>query len=133
MQIRKILDKGKGLLSIEYAYSFLFGMLGSMFIITLFHCMSPSQQKIAVVNTTAIVKEFVKKQIEQNKSQDVLTNETKKFGVSLEQASKEVAEENHLILMPSEAIIAGSQDYTSEVKRRIKTLIRKNQVEKDDY
>lgn len=132
MQINKILDKGKKLLSIDYAYSFLFGMLGSMLIITLFYYMSPVPQKLAVVNATAIVKEFVKKEIEQNKSQDTLTNETKKFGASLEQASREIAEENNLILMPSEAIIAGSQDYTAAVKIRIKSLIQKNQVKKDD-
>lgn len=132
MQISNLLNKGKNLLSMEYAYSFLFGMLGSMVIITIFNYLTPKPQKIAVVNTTAIVKEFVKREIEQNKSQDILTNETKKFGVSLEQASKEVADENNLILMPSEAIIAGSEDYTTAVKKRIKILIQKNQVEKDD-
>src|SRR5437868_3450030 len=102
MQINKILSKENSLFSINHAYSFLFGMLGSMLIFTIFYLYAPKQQKIAVVNVTAIVKDFIKKESTQNKSQEDIAKETKQFGVTLEKTLKQFSNENNLLLMPSE-------------------------------
>lgn len=132
MQINKILSKGSSLFSINHAYSFLFGMLGSMLIFTIFYLYAPKQQKIAVVNATAIVKDFIKNESAHNKSQEDIAKETKQFGVTLEKTLKQFSSENNLILMPSEAVFAGGQDYTSIIRNKTKTIIKNYQVEKDD-
>lgn len=132
MQINKILSKGNSLFSINHAYSFLFGMLGSMLIFTMFYIYAPRPQKIAVVNVTAIVREFVQKETKLNKSQDDVTKETKQFGVTLEKTLKQFSKENNLLLMPSEAVFAGSQDYTFIIKNKIQSIIQKHQAENDD-
>lgn len=132
MQVNKILNKRNSLLSINNAYSFLFGMLGSMVIFSIFYYLSVPPPRIAVVNITAIVKDFVNKESKQNKQQDVLTKDVKQFGLYLEKTLKMVAKNNNVILMPSEAIIAGSQDYTFIIKKKIQSVSQKYQDEKDD-
>lgn len=132
MQINQIISKANNLFSINYVYSFLFGMLGSMFIFTIFYMTAPKPQKIAVVNVTAIVNEFIKNETKQNKSQEELTRETKQFGVTLEKVLKQFSKENNLLLMPSEAVFAGSQDYTLVIKRKIQFITQKHQDESND-
>lgn len=132
MQINKILSKCISLFSINHAYSFLSGMLGSMLIFTIFYLYAPKPQKIGVVNVTAIVKDFIKKESTQNKSQDDIAKETKKFGVTLEKTLKQFSSENNLVLMPSEAVFAGAQDYTSIIRSKTQSIVKSYQVEKDD-
>jgi len=131
MQI-KILSKVNSLFSINHAYSFLSGMLGSMLIFTIFYLYAPKPQKIGVVNVTTLVKNFIKKESTQNKSQDEIAKETKQFGVTLEKTLKQFSSENNLVLMPSEAVFAGGQDYTSIIKSKTQSIIKNYQVVKDD-
>ena len=131
MQINNIFSKCNNLFSINHAYSFLFGMLGSMVIFTIFYIYAPRHQNIAVVNVTAIVNDFIKNESKLNKSQEELTKETKQFGVTLEKTLKQFSKENNLLLMPSEAVFAGSQDYTSVIKNKIR-IIQKHQADKDE-
>lgn len=132
MQINQIVSKANNLFSINHVYSFLFGMLGSMFIFTIFYMTVPKPQKIAIVNVTAIVNEFIKNESKQNTSQEDLTSETKQFGVTLEKVLKQFSKENNLILMPSEAVFAGSQDYTFVIKKKVQSIIQKHQDESND-
>lgn len=131
MQI-KILSKVNSLFSINHAYSFLSGMLGSMLIFTIFYLYAPKPQKIGVVNVTAIVKDFIKNESTQNKSQDEIAKETKQFGVTLEKTLKQFSSENNLVLMPSEAVFAGGQDYTSIIRSKTQSIVKSYQVEKDE-
>ena len=128
MQISKILSKGNSLFSINHAYSFLFGMLGSMIIFTIFYLYAPKPQKIGFVNVTTIVKDFIKKESTQNKSQDDIAKK-QKFGVTLEKTLKQFSSENNLVLMPSEAVFAGIRLYIYyKNKQTIIKIIRR----KDD-
>lgn len=131
MQTNKILSKWCSLFSINHAYSFLSGMLGSMLIFTIFYLYEPKPQKIGVVNVTAIVKDFIKKESTQNKSQDEIEKETKQFGVTLEKTLKQFSNENNLLLMPSEAVFAGSHDYTSNIRNKTLIMIKDYQAKKD--
>lgn len=116
----------------NHACSFLFGMLGSMVIVSIFYYLSPQPKKIAVVNITAIVKDFVSSESKQNIPADNLRKAVKQFGMTLEQTLKVVAKENNVILMPSEAVMSGSQDYTSIIKKKIQLNNKQNQANKDD-
>lgn len=123
IQINQELKKNKTLFSIDYFYSLLFGMLGSMIIfLAAYHFYNKSPQ-IATVNITALVNDFIKTESKQNKPQDVLTKEVKQFGITLEKTLKEVARDQHLLLMPSEAVIAGSIDYTPLIKNKMKLSV----------
>lgn len=103
----------------HHLYSILFGMLGSMIILTVYVCVSPQPQKIGIVNITSIVNEFVRKESKEDKPQNVLTKEVKNFGIDLEKTLKRLSIENHVLLMPSEAVISGSQNYTDIVKNKM--------------
>ncbi|MEO8402136.1 MAG: TrbI F-type domain-containing protein [Gammaproteobacteria bacterium] len=103
----------------NHIYSILFGMLGSMIILTVFVCVSPKPQKIGIVNITSIVNEFVRKESKEDKPQNVLTKEVKNFGIDLEKTLTKLSIEDHILLMPSEAVISGSQNYTDLVKNKM--------------
>ena len=46
------------------------------------------------------------------------------FGNQLEVTLRQLAKEKRIILFPSEAVIAGSQDYTDVVNQKMKVLTR---------
>lgn len=108
---------GKGYLS---------GLLGALtvFAVVYYHDAKPS--KVATVNITAMVDQFIKQEAKKNLPQEVLKSEVKTFGKALEKELQELSKKHHLVLLPSEAVIAGSKDYTVIVRER---MARKMQYE----
>lgn len=102
-----------------YGFSFLFGMLGALIIFMLVHCMEKPNHKLGTVNITGIVDHFIKIESEKSISPDTLKKEVKQFGVALDQELHAFSKENSIVLMPSEAVIAGTPDYTSTVSERL--------------
>jgi hypothetical protein len=119
MQINKI-KKYQHQFVINHVYSVLCGMLGSMIIFTAYYFVCQKPKEIAIVNITSIVNDYIKEESKLNKSQDDLTKEVKNFGRSLEKTLRKVSQDGNVILMPSEAVIAGSQDYTDLIKANLK-------------
>jgi hypothetical protein len=112
MQIKIFLKKCQAQLSSATISSFLFGMLGAAIVLIFSHLISPKQEKIATINITKIVDEFIKEENSKHLEPDLMKQEVKKFGQQLESNLKTFAKRNHLILLPNEAVIAGSEDYT---------------------
>ena len=98
---------------IEKMHSFLFGMLGAMATLIIVHYISQPPSNIVTVNITGIVEQFIKDESKKNLSPDVLKDEVKEFGNKLEITLRKYAHQNHLVLLPNEAVIAGSQDHTA--------------------
>jgi hypothetical protein len=68
---------------------------------------SRPQVKIGVVNITGIVEQFIKEQAEQKLSPAEIKKEVRNFGDKLEQLMREVSRRERIVLLPSEAVIAG--------------------------
>lgn len=103
------------LFTLNHAYSFLFGMCGAMLVLFITTEMRPSQKQIATVNITQIIKQFTNIEAKKTLSDEVLRQETKIFGQRLEQTLKQFSHNHNLILFPTEAVIAGCDDYTQLV------------------
>jgi hypothetical protein len=77
--------------------------------------------QIGTVNITGMVNAFVKSQANLNLPSNELNEKVKVFGKNLEASLHEVANEKKVVLLPSEAVIAGGVDYTDYVKQRLKS------------
>ena len=80
-----------------------------------------SPRAIGAVNITRVVNEYVKSHAEQGLSPEAQAKAIRAFGQQLENQLKQLAEEEHVVLLPSEAVIAGARDYTSALQARLKT------------
>jgi hypothetical protein len=98
--------------------SLLFGMIGAIVIFIITHYLTP-QQMIGTVNITGIVDQFIKQESHKNLPPDVIKNEISKFGLGLEKTVHEFSQENHIILVPSEAVVSGAVDYTVIINQRL--------------
>lgn len=104
------------------AYAFLFGMLGALMVLTLMHFFMSPERKIAKVNVTAIVAQFIQQESAKHLSEVDLKSEVQLFGKQLEKNLQQMAKTNHLVLLPSEAVIAGVPDDTVIIQRTLKGL-----------
>lgn len=102
-----------------YGSSFLFGMLGTLIIMIINHFVVSPKPTIGTVNITGLVDRFIKAETAKNLSPDILKQEVKAFGQNLERELKVFSTKNHIVLLPAEAVIAGSQDYTAIIKERL--------------
>lgn len=103
----------------NHAYTFLFGMLGAMFVFGLINKVHTAPKPIATVNITRIINQFTQAEAKKEISDDLLKQEIKSFGKQLEKTLQIFSEKNHLVLVPSEAVIAGCDDYTSVVMQEM--------------
>lgn len=102
---------------LDFVQPFLCGMLGGIIILAFFHNYNSSP--IATVNITGLVDRFIKEESQKNLSPDKLKNEVSHFGNQLEQVLKVHAKDTHKILLPSEAVITGSDDDTAIISQKI--------------
>lgn len=96
------------------------GMIGAL-IITLFVQLMAPKPTIATVNLTGIINGFIQSQTKQHISADELKGNMKVFSESLNQVLHTIARKKHVVLVPEQAVIAGSPDLTSLVMERLKT------------
>lgn len=73
--------------------------------------------RIGVVNITGIVDEFVKTEAKNILPPEELKRRVQIFGTSLEKVLRGISIKKRVILMPSEAVIAGAKDYTQEAQK----------------
>jgi len=95
----------------------LFGMLGALIVLFIMEWVKPVPKMIATVDVTRLTQNFIKEEQAKNISQDTLKQDAALFGKQLEKTIKQFAENNHLVLLPKEAVIAGSKDYTRVIAK----------------
>ena len=123
--MRNVVEKIKNLsiwqheLLLNYLTSFLCGMLGAIVIFIIIHTFGTNTVPVAIVNITGMVDEFIKQEANKNVQPDDLKKEVRQFGINLNKELQSFSREKHIVLMPSEAVIAGSHDYTLYIYQRM--------------
>ncbi len=114
--VKSFLHKNREVLILGFS-QFLFGMLGALLIQMLFSFKTPT---IATINITGLEDSFIKETSKQALSPMEMKQKVTGFAKILNQSVAELAKQKHLVLLPSEAVIAGSHDLTPEVANRVK-------------
>ena len=85
-----------------------------------------SQQtlNIATVNVTGMVSNFVKETSQQNLTMEQKQEKVNKFGLAMQHVMDTIAKQQHVVIIMSEAVIAGSIDLTQEVMVGIKRELK---------
>lgn len=105
---------------LSFVYQLAIGMLGALIVWLMLLFLHPQHEtRVATVNITGIVNGFIKSQASLHVSQDVLNARVKDFAKTLDDTLHTVASEKHVVLLPSEAVIAGAADYTDVVKQKM--------------
>lgn len=100
--------------------SYLAGLLGALTVFIVMHWFDTNHLRVGTVNITGLVDQFIKQESSENRSPEMLKKEVSVFGEQLERALRAYAKEQHLVLLPSEAVIAGSRDYTAIVRAKMR-------------
>lgn len=93
-------------------------MMGVFLIATVYS--AHQTMMIATVNITGMVNGFVKETAQQHLTMELKQQKVNQFGQSMQHVMVEMAKRHHIVIMPSETVIAGSIDYTQEVMAEIK-------------
>lgn len=95
------------------------GCLGAITGITVSHQWThPSS--LATVDVRRLIQEFVKSEARTPISPQQHQARVQAFSQALSQVLQEVAQEKHAILLPKEAILSGSVDFTATIEQRLK-------------
>lgn len=114
-----ILTKSREFFKSDSAYHLLLGMLGAAILLLGLHIVSPEKPRIATVNITGIVDQFVQSQIKAHLPPSQLKQNVSDFGKQLNITLNVMAKKYHVVLMPSEAVIAGASDLTTQVEKNL--------------
>ena len=101
-----------------------FWLLGVMVIVIYFFIPRP-MPAIGVVNITGIINDFVTTESKANISPEDLRIKVRFFGNALEKIVQDISARKRMVLMPSEAVIAGAKDYTEEVQTLLAKALKK--------
>lgn len=104
-----------------YALMILSALMGSTISLVLNRVILPNPH-LATVDMTGLMVRFVQSEANESASLVQKRAEVRAFSQHLETVLKEIAHEKHLILVPKEAVITGSQDVTAEVSARLSLL-----------
>jgi hypothetical protein len=115
------------ILSLQNLCQLFYGMLGAVLISILVHCVEESSQHIGTVNITGMIDQFIKQETQNNLSPGDLRKEVKNYGIHLNQELQKFSKSNHVVLLPSEAVIAGTHDYTGLINQKIQSLYQTKQ------
>lgn len=104
--------------TITFIHQLLVGMLGASILFIFFHILVPNKP-IATVDVTHIVNDFVKSESHSKLSKSEMEIKTNNFSRALENALRQAANNQQLIIMPKEAVIAGAKDVTADVEKSV--------------
>jgi len=94
-----------------------FGMIGTFLILSFIY---KTPLMIATVNITGLEDTFIQETSHQSLNETEKKQTVAMFAKVLNQTMVKIAAEKHLVLVPSQAVIAGSIDLTQEVAAQIK-------------
>lgn len=94
----------------------------SLLMVFMFTHYHPVNTPLATVDITGIINQFVKTESAQSDSPTQHQKRIHAFSAQLEATLQTVAHEKHVILVPKEAVITGSLDFTTEVAERLSLL-----------
>lgn len=98
----------------------LLGILGGLIAFLIMQHMVPAQKQLVKIDVSKIVNNYIQNAANKHLSKEKLEEETKRFAKNLESKLQILAERERIIVLPSQAIIAGGNDYTEQVEHEIK-------------
>ncbi len=104
-------------------FHFISGMFGAAILLLILHLIQSPKSPIATIDITKIVNQFVQSQMKLNLPKPELQKRVKVFGNQLEITLNHLAKDRHLVLLPAEAVIAGSTDLTPVVQSQMQNLL----------
>lgn len=104
-------------------YYLILGLLSTAFMMLIIYFIAPQKPAIATVDVTRMVNQFVQAQIKLNLPKQELQQRVKTFGAQLETTLNAVAKKQKVVLVPSEAVIAGGKDLTPLVQKDLEHLL----------
>ena len=104
-------------------HNIVLSIVSGIFGASLLFWLNPSP-RIATVNITGIVTQFVKAETQQKHSSEELKKRSQSFGSELEKTLKAIAKKERLIVLPSEAVIDGAVDITERVQKQVQATLR---------
>lgn len=114
--IKTFMQKHKALLMLGTS-QLIFGMMGALIMQLFFSFKAPM---IATVNISGLENSFIKETTNKALSPDEMKLKVAQFANALNQSVINIAKEKHVILLMSEAVVAGHRDLTPEVANRVK-------------
>lgn len=114
--IKTFMQKHKDLILLGTS-QLIFGMMGALMVQLFFSLNVPT---IATVNISGLENSFIKETTNKALSPDEMKLKVTQFAHALNQSVVDIAKEKHVVLMMSEAVVAGHRDLTPEVANRIK-------------
>lgn len=80
-------------------------------------------EKVATVDVTGLVNQFVKAELASHKPKDAMEQDVKHFSHTLETALKEMAEQKQVVILPKEAVITGAIDLTPKINQTLQKAL----------
>lgn len=104
-------------------YPLLMGMLGAIIVFGFFN---PTTQtsSIASVQVTQLIEKFVAVNANSKAPTSNLKQRAAQYSEALEASLHTVSQEEGVVLVPSEAVIAGAPDYTNKVQNQMKSYLK---------
>ena len=120
--MKALWNKGQPIIA-QVLISFLGGCLAvGIFFVSLLPVFSPAAS-LATVDMTSLIQSFVKTESTRSGSLAEHHEQVRAFSQQLDQALQAVAQQQHVILVPKEAVIAGAvQDLTPQVRQHLTAL-----------
>ncbi len=101
--------------------SLIAGMLGAAIMLLIVHFTLATPQRIATVDITGIVNQFVQSQAKLNLPPRKLQQRVNRFGHQLQLALNQVAQQHHVVLLLQEAVVADAEDLTPVVQQQLQS------------
>ena len=116
-----LLSSENNLIMRQATYPFVFGALGACTVF-LFRAYFFPIVTIGTVNVTSLVDQFIQQEAKQNISPVQLKEHIHTFSQQLEEAVQFISDKKHVVLVPREAVLAGSKDYTALVTLQMSSV-----------
>lgn len=100
----------------------LYGMIGAVIVLGVAHWINPPAKPVAVVNLTGLVNGYIKEMAKMHLPKNIEKRQVKLFASQLEISIKQMSQKKNVVIMPAEAVIAGSQNLTSELLKNISAI-----------
>lgn len=97
--------------------SLITGMIGAIIVQIVF---VKHSLPIATINITGMVQSYVQETAKQNISMQEKQDRINRFAALLTKSTEQLARDNSIVILPSEAVIAGSSDLTKQTKEMVK-------------
>jgi hypothetical protein len=100
--------------------SLLISIIVALLVVVMFELLANRPKEIATIDITTITQNFIEQLKSQKLSHEELKDQITSFGTQLQEVIQKFADDNQIIVLPKEAVIAGTQDYTPYILTNLK-------------